>query len=123
LTWTSLFRRKPKLTPVERLIVREFPDAIEFASGEWVGFDRYVSHIMSEQTELPDLTKRFYGFINGPVFQELETRFPKIKQMAADMQSSVGGENAEVEICIAIAREALVSAGVDRAEVRKIGVN
>lgn len=116
----SLFgRREPELTKTERFTQREFDDAIRFCEEEWKGFERYLLHVNPDATRKYTLKQRLTLF-EGPVSQELETRFPRITEVAEDMRRRTGVSEGKTLLLGAIAKEALVRAGEDRAELRKI---
>lgn len=112
-------RREPELTKTERYIQREFDDAIRFCEEEWKKFERYLLHVDPDATRKHSLTGRLNLF-EGPVSYELERLFPKITEVAEDMLKRTGVTEGKTLLLGAIAKEALVRAGEDRAELRRI---
>jgi len=111
-------RQEPELTKTERFIQREFEDAIAFCEKEWKGFEGYLRHLDPGLVKKYTLEQKLLIFA-GPANQELETRFPKITEVAEDMLRRTGGANGKILLLGAIVKEALVRAGEDRAEARK----
>lgn len=118
--WRLFGRREPEPSKVERFVQREFAEAIAFCEREWTGYERHFVHVMPDFIERFSLEERLTGFVNGPIFTDLEANFPRVREMANDMYRVTGDPNGQRMILEIILMEALVRAGQSRTALREI---
>ncbi len=117
------FRKKkaPPLTAAQQLVHRQFGDAIAFAAGEWIGFDKYCLHVDPDWRSNTTLRQRMAGFMAGPIGPTLEERYPEIAAVGADIDAHSGLAGHKEVILGLIVTEAIITSGTDsREEVEAI---
>ena len=119
----SWFRKKPPppLGPGQQLVHRKFADAIAFAAGEWMGFEKYCLHVDPDWRSNSTLRQRMSAFAAGPIVPTLEERFPDIAVVGADADAHTGLAGHKDVILGLIVTEAIITSGTDsREEVEAI---
>jgi|GEM_PF-2940080 len=114
-------KKKAPQTAGQQLVHRQFGDAIAFAAGEWLGFDRYCLHVDPDWHRNTTLRQRMSAFAAGPVVPTLEERFPDIAAVGADIDAHSGQPDHKEIILGLIVTEAIITSGtVSREEVEAI---
>ena len=121
MAWFGKKKEPPALGPGQQLVHRQFADAIAFAAGEWIGFDKYCLHVDSDWHGNTTLRQRMAGFMAGPIGPTLEERFPDIAAVGADADAHTGLSGHKDVILGLIVTEAIITSGTDsREEVEAI---
>jgi hypothetical protein len=114
-------KKKPALTAGQQLVHRRFGEAIVFAAGEWIGFDKYCLHVDPDWHRNTTLRQRVSGFMAGPIGPTLEELFPDIETVGADADAHTGLSGHKDVILGLIVTEAIITSGTNsREEVEAI---
>ena len=116
MRWLPFGRKPAPPRRSEAFVQREFGEAIAFAAGEYRGFDRYFTHVDPAWHEKYSLRTRLNMFMGGPIFAELEARFPEIARVGADADATQGVTGHASVIMELIVAEAVIACGEDSRE-------